>query len=220
MATARSEPDLASLAEEAGVEYVAASVARPEDCRHVVEETERRLGPIDILVNNAGIEFAEGPVWELTREVWLQTLATNVEGPLELTRLTVAGMIERGYGRIVMVSSTAGSVGAPEKSAYCASKHALNGLTRCIAQDAGAYGVTCNAVCPGFVQTAMYDAWIGRMEREGLDAVDAHSQAVSAYPARRLLTPDEIAATIGFLASSEASGINGETVTVALGGLW
>ena len=222
MAVARTQSALAQLGEEAGVEYLAETVATPEGCARIVEETRRRLGQIEILVNNAGVGSArEREIWQLEPEVWHETMATNLHGPFELTRLAARDMVRLGYGRIVMVSSTSGEVGGPKYSAYCASKHGLLGLMRAVAHDVGRFGVTCNAVCPGFVHTPMAEAWIERQVAErGVSRDQAWGEAVAGYPARRMLTPEEIAVTIAFLASSEASGINGEAVTVALGGLW
>jgi 3-hydroxybutyrate dehydrogenase len=190
MAAARTEGDLESLAREAELDYLVGSVATPEGCTEIVEETRRRLGPIEILVNNAGIiSRREREVWDLDPEVWHETMATNLHGPFELTRLVAGDMVERRYGRIVMVSSTAGQVGGAKNSAYCASKHALLGLMRSVAQDVGPFGVTCNAVCPGWVNTPMaQEAMEYRAKERGV--------------------------------TREASGINGEAVTIALGGLW
>jgi NAD(P)-dependent dehydrogenase (short-subunit alcohol dehydrogenase family) len=222
MAAARTEGDLESLAGEAELDYLVGTVATPEGCAAIVEETTRRLGPIEILINNAGIASRrEREIWDLDPDVWHETMATNLHGPFELTRLVAGAMVERRYGRIVMVSSTAGQVGGAKYSAYCASKHALLGLMRCVAQDGGPYGVTCNAVCPGWVNTPMaQEAMEHRAREHGVTREEAWADAVSIYPAKRMLEPEEIAATIAFLASEEASGINGEAVTVALGGLW
>lgn len=222
MATARTESELQSLAEEAQVEYVVGSVADPAACARIVAETEARLGPVEILVNNAGmVSAAEREVWAQDPAVWHETMAVNLHGPFELTRLVAGGMVERRYGRIVFVSSTAGEVGGAGLSAYCAAKHGVLGLMRAAAQDVGPYGVTCNAVLPGWTETRMAEESIERRVARGApSAAEVRAEAVSAYPPGRMLTPEEIAATIVFLASEEASGISAEAVTVALGGLW
>jgi len=222
MGVARTEAELEPLAAEAPAEVLAESVATPEGCARIVDETRRRLGAIDILVNNAGIgSVGERPIWEQEPARWEQTLAVNLHGPFHLTRLAVPDMIERGWGRIVMVSSTAGEVGGPAMSAYCTSKAGLLGLMRSVAQDVGRFGVTCNAVLPGWVRTAMADrkaAW--EAEQRAITVDEVWAGRAADYPAGRVLTPEEIAATIAFLASDEASGVNGEALTVALGGLW
>ena len=114
MAVARSEDELRSLAEAEGVQYLVASVDKVDGCERLVRSTRERLGPIDILVNNAGIDTnEERPIWNQDSQVWRRTLAVNLDAPFHLTRLTVPDMIDRGWGRVVMVSSTAGSVGGP-----------------------------------------------------------------------------------------------------------
>jgi NAD(P)-dependent dehydrogenase (short-subunit alcohol dehydrogenase family) len=222
MAVSRTEGELVALAGEAPVEYVAETVATPEGCEQIVAETRRRLGPVDILVNNAGIGSAhERAIWEQDPGVWRETMSVNLDGPFHLTRLTAPDMVERRWGRIVMVSSTAGEVGGAAMSAYCASKHGLIGLARAVAQDVGPFEVTCNAVLPGWVRTEMAERSAAREgERRGMTADDVWRERATVYPAGRVVSPEEVAAAIAFLASEEASGINGEAVTVALGGLW
>src|SRR6185503_14756741 len=146
MAVARSQDELELLAKEAKVQYLAESIATVEGCERVIDETHSRLGPIDILVNNAGIGLAEEPIWNQSREIWDETLAVNLHAPFELTRRAVRDMIERRWGRVVMVGSTAAEMAWPELSAYCVSKHGLIGLMRAVAKDAAPYQVTCNAV--------------------------------------------------------------------------
>jgi NAD(P)-dependent dehydrogenase (short-subunit alcohol dehydrogenase family) len=218
MAVSRTEDELATL----GLPYVVETVATEEGCARIVEETRARLGQIDILVNNAGLGSArERVVWEQDPAVWRETLAVNLDGPFQLTRLASREMIERGWGRIVMVSSTAGQIGGHAESAYDASKHGLLGLMRATAQDVGRHGVTCNAVLPGWVRTEMADRSAAReAERRGMSVDEVWAERGSAYPAGRVVTPEEVAAAIAFLASEEASGVNGEALTVALGGLW
>ncbi len=156
---ARSEQEVRSVAEEIGGMHVAVSLATETGCEHAVSETRRELGPIAILVNNAGVgSYDEEPIWAQTTETWRETMALNLDAPFWLTRLAAADMVERRWGRIVMISSTAGEVGAPAMSAYCASKHGLIGLMRSVAADTIPHGVTCNAVLPGWVRTTMADA--------------------------------------------------------------
>jgi len=120
-----------------------------------------------------------------------------------------------------MVSSTSGEQGAPRMSAYTASKHGLMGLMRAVAHDLGPYGVTCNAVLPGWVRTEMAERSAGlEAERRGITADEVWAERAAAYPSNRVVTPEEVAETIVFLAGKEASGINAEGITVALGGPW
>jgi NAD(P)-dependent dehydrogenase (short-subunit alcohol dehydrogenase family) len=217
MATARSETELARL----GLEWVAADLGTPEGCALAVAETERRLGPVDILVCNHGIGSAhEKLVWEQDPAVWRETLRINLDGPFELARLTVGGMCERGYGRLVFTSSTAGQIAERRGSAYTASKHGLIGLARAIAQDAGPFGVTSNAVLPGWVRTEMAERSARtEAERRGISTDDVWRERAALYPQNRVLEPKEVAEVIAFLCSDGAGGVNGEAITVALGGL-
>jgi NAD(P)-dependent dehydrogenase (short-subunit alcohol dehydrogenase family) len=223
MAVSRTEQELAAVSgEAAGIEYLAASVVGAQACEDIVAETERRLGPVDILVLNAGIgSDSEGPIWAQPTEVWEETLRVNLDAPFHLCRAATGGMVARGFGRIVMVSSTAGHVGDARMSAYCASKHGLNGLMRAVAHDVGPHGITCNAVAPGWVRTPMAER-SARVEAERRGAtVDAiWEERGATYPQGRVLEPEEVAEAIAFLASDGASGVNGEVITVALGGVW
>jgi NAD(P)-dependent dehydrogenase (short-subunit alcohol dehydrogenase family) len=222
MCVSRTESELASLAAETGVEYLVESVGTPEGCERVIAETRRRLGPVEILVNNAAVGSAgEQPIWEQTRETWREKLDLNLDGPFELTRLATWDMIERGFGRVVMVSSTAAEVGAPRMSAYSASKAGLLGLMRAVAQDLAPHGGTCNAVLPGWVRTEMAERSAAReAERRGITVEQVWTERAAEYPEGRVVRAEEVAALIAFLASEDGSGINGQAITVALGGLW
>ena len=218
MGVARTERELATL----GLDYVAADLGTPEGCARAVSETERRLGPIEVLVINHGIGSAhERLVWEQDPAVWRETMRINLDGPFELARLAVGGMCQRGFGRVVFTSSTAGEKAERCGSAYTASKHGLIGLARAIAQDAGPFGVTSNAVLPGWVRTAMAERSARtEAEKRGVSVADVWRQRAALYPSNRVLEPREVAEVIAFLCSEAAGGINGEAITVALGGVW
>ncbi len=218
MIVARSEQELASV----GLDYVAADLGTPEGCARAVSETERRLGPIDMLVCNHGIGSAhERLIWEQDPAVWRETLRVNLDGPFELARLTVGGMCQRGFGRLVFTSSTAGEKAERAGSAYTASKHGVIGLARAIAQDAGPHGVTSNAVLPGWVRTAMAERSAhAEAQRRGITAEQVWRERAAIYPQNRVLEPREVAEVIAFLCSAAAGGVNGEAITVALGGIW
>jgi NAD(P)-dependent dehydrogenase (short-subunit alcohol dehydrogenase family) len=222
MAVSRTESDLLDLAEHSGVDHLAASVERPDTCAEIVAETARRLGPIEILILNAGIDTGrEQPIWAQPADVWEETMRVNLDAPFHLARAASAGMVQRGFGRIVMVSSTAGQVGGQQMSAYCASKHGLLGLMRAVAQDVGPHAVTCNAVAPGWVRTPMSER-TAELEatRRGVGVDEVWQERAAAYPQHRVVRPEEVAEVIVFLASDSASGVNDEVVTVALGGAW
>src|SRR5205807_5024017 len=133
----------------------------------------------------------------------------NLDGPFELSRLVVGGMVERGYGRVTYTSSTAGQVAERAGSAYTASKHGLLGLMRSVAQDAGPFGVTSNAVLPGWVRTEMAEVSAREeAERRGIEAEQIWTERAATYPIGRVVTPQEVAETIAFLSSTASSGIN------------
>ena len=218
MAVSRSEQELADL----GLDYAVADLGTPEGCEHAVAETERRVGPIDIFVCNHGIGSAhERVIWEQDPAVWRETMQVNLDGPFYLSRLVVRGMVERGYGRVVYTSSTAGLVAEHAGSAYTAAKHGLIGLMRSVAQDAGRHGVTSNAVLPGWVRTEMAERSArAEAEESGTTPEKVWEERAALYPPGRVVTPQEVAEMIAFFASEESSGVSGEAVRVALGSLW
>jgi NAD(P)-dependent dehydrogenase (short-subunit alcohol dehydrogenase family) len=221
LAVARNGDKLAALSRETGVASCAISIETAAACARTMEEA-RRLGPVAILVNCAGrAGYLDRPIWDQSTEDWRATMAVNLDAPFELTRLAVHDMRALGWGRIVMVGSTAGQVGAPAMSAYCASKHGLIGLMRSVAQDVAKFGVTCNAVLPGWVRTEMAERDAEQeAARRGTSAAEIWAERAAGYPAARVLEPKEVAHVIGFLVGQKASGVNGEAITVSLGGIW
>jgi len=217
MCVARSEPDLASLE----LEYAVADLGTPEGCADAIAATERQIGLIDILVCNHGIGSAhERVVWEQNPEWWDETMRINLDGPFHLSRLVLPGMIERQHGHLVYVSSTAGLVAEAASSAYNSSKHGLIGLMRSVALDAGPFGVTANAVLPGWVRTSMAERSAEQKAKDrGVSTEQVWKERATLYPAGRVVTANEVAETVAFLASEESSGISGEAIRVALGGL-
>lgn len=217
MAVSRSENELQTL----GLDYVVADLGTPGGCELAAKETRDRLGPVDILICNHGIGSAhERVIWKQDPADWRKTMSINLDGPFYLSRLVVTDMIERGYGRMVFVSSTAGQVAEYAGSAYNSSKHGLLGLMRSVARDAGQYGVTSNAVLPGWVRTTMAEtsAKTEALQR-GITPEEVWEERAALYPAGRVLTPGEVAEVIAFLASEESGGVSGQAITVALGGL-
>jgi NAD(P)-dependent dehydrogenase (short-subunit alcohol dehydrogenase family) len=215
MCVARSKAELESL----GLEYVVADLGTAEGCAHAVAETETRLGPIDILVCNHGIGSAhEKVIWEQDPNDWRETMRINLDGPFELSRIVTRSMTERGYGRVVFTSSTAGLVAEHAGSAYNSSKHGLIGLMRSVATDGGGFGITSNAVLPGWVRTEMAER-SARQEAQDRDITPEQvwEERAALYPPGRVATPQEVAELIAFLASEESSGVSGEAIRVALG---
>src|SRR6202453_5019123 len=187
MIVSRSKTELAGV----GLAYVAADLGTAEGCALAVAETEQRLGPIDVLVVNHGIGSAhERLVWEQDPEVWRETMRINIDGPFELARLTTGGMCKRGFGRLVFTSSTAGEKAERSGSAYTASKHGVIGLARAVAQDAGPFGVTSNAVLPGWVRTAMAErSPKPGAERHSISVEQVWRERAAIYPQKRVLEP-------------------------------
>jgi len=218
MCVARSERELA----DAGLEYCVADLGSPEGCAHAVADAAQRMGPIEILVCNHGIGSAhERVVWDQDPDVWSESMRVNLDGPFHLTRLALPSMIERRFGRVVFTSSTAGLIAEPAGSAYNSSKHGLLGLMRSVAVDGGPYGITSNAVLPGWVRTEMAERSAQYEAKErGITTDQVWEERAALYPAGRVATPQEVAEMIAFLASEESSGVSGEAIRVALGGFF
>ena len=215
MCVARGQQEL----EETGHPYVVADLGTADGCAQAIAETEERHGPVDILVCNHGIGSAhERVVWEQDPELWNETIRINLDGPFHLSRIILKGMTERGYGRVVYTSSTAGLVAEFAGSAYTSSKHGLLGLMRSVALDGGAFGVTSNAVLPGWVRTEMAERSADQEAKDrGMTVDQVWEERAALYPAGRVVTPEEVAETIAFLAAEESSGVSGEAIRVALG---
>ena len=217
MAVARSESDLLKT----GLEYVVADLGTVEGCEKAVTETRARLGPVEILICNHGIGSAhERVIWEQDAATWDETMRINLDGPFHLSRLILKSMVESRYGRVVYTASTAAQVAEHAGSAYNCSKHGLIGLMRSVARDGGAYDVTSNAVLPGWVRTEMAErSALAEAKASGITAEEVWQQRAALYEPGRVATPREVAEMIAFLASEESSGVSGQAITVALGGL-
>lgn len=215
MCVARGEAELAAV----GLNYRVADLGTQEGCATAVADTEKQLGPIEIFVCNHGIGSAhERVIWEQDPELWAETMRINLDGPFFLSRLIVGRMVEHKYGRVVFTSSTAGLVAEHAGSAYNASKHGLLGLMRSVAVDGGPFGITSNAVLPGWVRTEMAERSATQEAKDrGMTTDQVWEERAVLYPPGRVATVDEVAETIAFLASEKSSGISGEAIKVALG---
>jgi NAD(P)-dependent dehydrogenase (short-subunit alcohol dehydrogenase family) len=170
-------------------------------------------GP-DILVNNAGIAQS-APLVKTDDELWHRHLAINLSGSFYCTRAAMPYMLERGWGRVINIASIAGKTGAPYIAAYSASKHGLLGLTRSVALEVAAKGVTVNAICPAYVDTEMTTRGIENItSKTGRSADEALDTLKRMNPQQRLVTAEEIAALALLLASEEGRGINGQAINV------
>jgi len=218
MCVSRSKEELTKT----GHEFSVADLGTPDGCAKVLEDTERRLGPVDILICNHGLGSAhEKVIWEQNLKDWSDSIRINLDGPFYLSRLALKGMVERQYGRVVFTSSTAALNAEHAGSAYNSSKAGLLGLMRSVAEDGGAYGVTSNAVLPGWVRTEMAER-SARYEAEecGITPEQVWEERAALYRPGRVATPNEVGEMIAFLASEESSGVSGESIRVALGSVW
>jgi NAD(P)-dependent dehydrogenase (short-subunit alcohol dehydrogenase family) len=184
-----------------------------------VSAAEDARGPVAILINNAG-SVETGPFTTLEPAVFGAMWNVHVMGAVHATRVILPGMIERGFGRIVNVASTAGLKGYAYVSAYCAAKHALVGLTRALALECATRGVTVNAVCPGYADTELVRESIARVAtKSGRRQADVLAEYVKDAPIRRLIQPQEVAAAVLYLCTDEAAAVTGTTLAIAGGEL-
>ncbi|MET3791110.1 SDR family NAD(P)-dependent oxidoreductase [Aquamicrobium terrae] len=183
---------------------------------------EAACGPADILVNAAGTT-AEQPVCGHSDELWLKILDTNLNGAFRTTREVLPGMIERKWGRIVNIGSTAASVGWKDNPAYCASKAGLLGLTRCVALEGAPHGVTCVMVSPTWVETELMRRNVEQVvarEGRGRSPAEAMADIAAQNPQQRIIQPGEVAGTVAFLCSEAARGITAENIQITGGAHW
>jgi NAD(P)-dependent dehydrogenase (short-subunit alcohol dehydrogenase family) len=216
----RSRAGLESVAAELGAarrSCQVADVANAESVRAAAAAARSAIGPITLLVNNAG-QAVSGSFGNTSDDQWQSMLAVNLTGTFLCMRECLPDMLKAGFGRIVNVASTAGLVGYPYVSAYCASKHGVIGLTRAVSLEVARRNVTVNAVCPGYTDTdlvrdtvANITAKTGRTESQALEELVAHN------PQRRLVTPEEVADTVRWLCLRSSASINGQSVAVAGG---
>ena len=173
------------------------------------------LGPAYVLVNNAGIAKSR-TFMQLTRDVWDETIATNLTGAYLCTSEVLPGMITAGEGRVVNIASTAALRGYKTMSAYCASKHGVMGLTRALALETIKQGITVNAVCPGYTDTDITSLAVKNIA-ENLKKSPEDAVGLLAGPRGRLITPEEVASAVSWLCSPEASAVSGIALPIAGG---
>ncbi len=197
-------------------------VRATESIDRLVKRTEAELGPVDILASVAGVGLIQ-TVAGHPEDKWVDLIDINLTGAFRAIRATLPGMIERKWGRIVIIASTAASIGERTSAAYCASKAGLLGLMRCVALEGAPHGVTCNAISPGYVRTGMLMATLQRELDLGITTKSAEAriaEIAQTYPQKRIIEPEEIGAVAAFLCREEAKGVTMEDITVAGGSLW
>lgn len=185
-----------------GASIYKVDVTRYQDCMEACLQVEKDLGPIAVLVNNAG-KTNDGMMHKMGPEAWSDVISTNLDSCFNMCRSVINGMRERGYGRIINISSVNGQKGQFGQTNYSAAKAGMLGLTKALAMESAAKGITVNAICPGYIRTEM----TGKMKPEILEAI------VKQIPVGRLGTPEEVAAAVVFLASDQASFITGSTLS-------
>ncbi len=206
-----------SLSKDTGVRvvYDGANLAKPVETVAMIERTDRTLGQLDILVNNAGIQFVS-PLEMFPPEKWDAIIALNLSAVFHASRAVFAGMKARMFGRIINVASAHGLVASPFKAAYVAAKHGVVGLTKVIALEGAEFGITANAICPGYV-------WTPLVEKQIDDQAKAHNISrdqvirdvlLAQQPNKKFATVDQLGALAVFLASDAAASITGTALPV------
>ena len=209
---AEAEALRAALAAETGTEpgYLSANLAEASAARGLVEATLEAFGGLDILVNNAGIQHVAA-VDAFPDENWAQMLAINVSAVFHTTKAALPGMKAQGWGRIINIASAHGLVASPFKAPYTATKHAVVGFSKAVALEVAEQGITCNALCPGYVRTPL-------VEKQVVDQARVHNLPedrvireviLAAQPTRQFIEADEVAAFAVFLCSEAARSVTG-----------
>ena len=192
------------------VVYHGADMSKPGEIEDMMRFAATQLGRVDILVNNAGIQHV-APIEEFPPERWDAIIAINLSSAFHTTRLAIPAMREANWGRVVNVASAHGLVASAQKSAYVAAKHGIVGLTKTVALETATTGVTCNAICPGWVLTPLVQRQIDeRAAREGIAAEQAQRELLGEkQPSLQFTTPEQLAALTVFLCSPAADNVRG-----------
>ena len=196
-------------------------VTSNESVEAFYQATVARFGQVDILANAAGIT-AEQTIVGHPDALWDKVIDVNLTGTYRAIKAVLPGMIDRSWGRIINIASTAASVGAVTSGAYCASKAAVVGLTKCVALEGAPHGVTCNAISPTWVDTSFAREWMSDIaeKQEHRSGAEYISDVEKANPQGRLISATEIGALALFLCSEGANGITMEDLRVSAGSLW
>lgn len=201
------------IARETGAEvrYIAADMSKPEECRALIEKAEG----CDILVNNAGIQHV-ARIDEFPGEKWDAIIAINLSSAFHTTAAALPGMYAKGWGRVINIASAHGLTASPYKSAYVAAKHGIVGLSKVTALEAAGKGITCNAICPGYVLTPIVEKQIpDQMKTHDMDRDTVIKEVMLArQPSGEFATVEQMGGTAVFLCSDAAAQITGTTISV------
>ena len=192
------------------VDYHGADMSKPAEIEDLIQQTEKRFGSLDILVNNAGIQYTAN-VEDFPADKWESIIAINLSSAFYTSHHALPGMKMRNWGRIINIASVHGLVGSVQKSAYVAAKHGIVGLTKVTALENAKTGITCNAICPGWVLTPLVQKQVdARAERDGISNDEAKKALVSEkQPSGEFVAPEQLAALAVFLCSPDASEVRG-----------
>jgi len=211
------EAERAGIEREFGVKaiYSNADMSKGDEIAAMVASAEADLGSVDILVNNAGIQFVS-PIEEFPPEKWNQIISINLSAAFFAIRAAVPGMKTRKWGRIINTASAHALVASPFKSAYVSAKHGIAGLTKTVALETAAFGVTANAICPGYVWTPLVEKQIpDTMEARHMTREQVINDVLlTAQPTKQFVTVEEIAALAVYLASDNARSITGSIISI------
>jgi 3-hydroxybutyrate dehydrogenase len=195
--------------------YHPADMTKPREIADLIASTRAEFGSVDILVNNAGIQHV-APIDEFPEEQWDRVLAINLSSSFHSIKAALPGMRKKGWGRIVNLASAHGLVASVHKSAYTAAKHGLVGLTKTVALETAGTGVTCNAICPGWVLTPLVQKQIdAKAKKEGVSGETAKARLVAEkQPSGDFATPEQIGGIAVFLCSDAAAQVTGASLSV------
>ena len=214
---AKIEAERTAMAQRHGVEvlYNAADMTRGAEIADMVAMAKREFGRLDILVNNAGIQHV-APVDEFPPEQWDRIIAINLTSAFHATRAAIPIMKGQGRGRIVNIASAHALVASPFKSAYVAAKHGVLGLTKTVALEVAQAGITCNAICPGYVKTPLVEAQIVDQARARGISEEAVMRDVilAAQPTKKFVAFSELAGMLLYLASDAGASVNGAALSI------
>lgn len=206
------EANRTAIESEFGVKaiYSGADLTKPDQIEDLVSQSLEAFGAVDILHNNAGVQHV-APIEEFPPERWDLIIALNLTSSFHTTRLLMKQMKARGWGRLIFTASAHALVASPYKSAYVAAKHGIAGLTKVLALEGGAHGVTANAICPGYVWTPLVEEQIpDTMKSRGLTRQEVINDILlEAQPTKKFVTIEQVAAMALFLCSDAAENING-----------